>query len=261
MTRRTFLGTAMCAAAASAQTNQARGKELIEKTIHALGGDAFRNMTTKTETGRAYSFYREELSGLSIARISTKYLPDDKEGPLHAVQRQVFGKKMDDTVIFTRKEAWEITYRGAKPLPETRFKTFQDSMLHDSFYILRMRINEPGMVFESRGSDVVENRPVNIIDMFDAENRKVTLWIHSSTFLPVKQQFQRWDNTVNDRREEVTRFSKYRDVGNGIMLPYDTQRERDGEKIFELYADEVKTGEDMPQSLFELPAGVTILKR
>ena len=45
--------------------------------IYALGGDAFRNMRTRTETGRAYSFYREQLSGLSVARIYTKYLAPD----------------------------------------------------------------------------------------------------------------------------------------------------------------------------------------
>ena len=45
------------------------------------------------------------------------------------------------------------------------------------------------------------------------------------------------------------------------MLPFDTQRERDGEKVFELYADEVKVRGDLQQSLFELPAGVKILKK
>ena len=43
------------------------------------------------------------------------------------------------------------------------------------------------MAFEAQGSDVVENQPVETIDIYDADNRKVTVWIHSDTMLPVKQ--------------------------------------------------------------------------
>ena len=93
------------------------------------------------------------------------------------------------------------------------------------------------------------------------QNRTLTVWIHSTTLLPVKQSFKRWDPTINDRREEVTRYTKYRESGNGVMWPYDTQKERDGEKLFELYADQVKIGDDLPDSMFELPPGITVLKK
>jgi len=140
-------------------------------------------------------------------------------------------------------------------------KQFQETSLHDVFYILLKRFQEPGIAFESRGKDVVENLPVEVIDIFDAENRNVTVWIHSSTMLPVKQRYLRWDPTINDRREEVTRFSKYRESGNGVMWPWDLQRERDKEKIFELYSDHVTIGEDLKGDLFQLPTGVKILKK
>lgn len=260
LTRRTFLAAVASAGVVRAQNAQQRGKEIAIKAIQALGGDAFRNMQTRTETGRAYSFYREQLSGLSVARIHTKYLTDGNL-PVRQVQRQVFGKKEDDAVIFTTKDVWEITYRGAKPLPEERFKQYQDSTLRDTFYILRMRIDEPNLVFEARGRDVVENQPVEVIEIFDSENRNVTLWLHSSTLLPVKQRFLRWEPTINDRREEVTRWAKYRDIGDGVMWPFQIQRERDTEKIFELFSEEVKAGGDMPQAMFELPPGITILKK
>jgi len=45
-----------------------------------------------------------------------------------------------------------------------------------------------------------------------------------------------------------------------VMWPHDVQRERDGGKILEMYADKVVVGEDFKPGLFELPAGVTVLK-
>ena len=101
------------------------------------------------KSGRAYSFYHEKLSGLSIARMYTKYIEPDGKSPIYELQRQVFGKKQEDAVIFTTNEAYDVTYRGAKPLTEQQIQQFRDTTLHDVFYILRERIAEPG--FEVRG--------------------------------------------------------------------------------------------------------------
>lgn len=241
-------------AALRAQTSQERGREIIDKAIKGLGGDGFRFLTTRTETGRAYSFYREQITGLSIARIITKYYPGEMK------QRQMFGKKFDDIVLLTNKSAWEITFRGARDLGPERVKQFNETTLHDIFYILRERVNEPGITFEAHGIDVVENQPVHTIEIYDAENRNVTAWFHQDTFLPVKQRFTRWDEQIKDRREEITRYTKYRDTGNGVMWPHDVQRERDKEKTFELYADKVTIGDPVADSQFELPAGGAIWK-
>ena len=62
------------AIAPGAETNQDRGKRVVNDALAALGGDRFLAMQDRVESGRAYSFYREELSGLSIAKIYTRYL-------------------------------------------------------------------------------------------------------------------------------------------------------------------------------------------
>jgi hypothetical protein len=265
MTRRTFALLASAASVTSvvrgAESAKDRGRQLADKVILALGGDAFRNMRTRTEIGRAYSFYRDQLSGLAVARIYTKYEKPDEGSGLREVQRQVFGKKLDDAVLFKADDAYEVTYRGAKPLPDDRVKQFRESTLHDVFYILKERMMEPGVEFEAAGSDVIENQSVQSLDIFDSENRQVRVWLNATSLLPIKQRFRRWDPTVNDWREEVTRFSKYREVTNGVMWPYATDRERDTEKIFEMYSEQVKIDEQLPDSMFELPNGIKILKK
>ena len=252
MTRRAFTFL-MAGTALRAETLKERGKRMLDKCVYAVGGDAFRNLRTRTEIGRAYSFYHENLSGLAIARIYTKYVsrPD-----LSEVQRQVLGKKQEDTVILTPSGACEITFRGAKALPPERVEQFRESVVHDIFYILRERLNEPGVEWESSGSDVIENQPVEVLNFYDAQDRNVTVWINADTFLPVRQRFQHWDNIIKDRREEVTRYSKYRDVGNGVMWPFAIERERDGEKIFNMFSERVTVNDPLDDKLFELPPGI-----
>lgn len=266
MTRRGFaLGLAAAGLMRGAETPEQKGRSLVEKVIDGLGGDAFRNMQTRTETGEAYSFYRNEITGLSVAHIYVKYLPADARVPkdgVRMVEREVFGKKQDDAVIFTKGgEAYDVTFRGAQPLADSKIKQFHDTAILDVFYILRARMEEPGIGFEWRGSDVVENQPVEILGIFDEQDRDLTVWVNSDTYLPVRQRYTRWDPIINDRREEMTHFAKYRDVGHHVMWPYDVERERDGEKVYEMYATSVTVDDPLPDSMFELPGGVKMLKK
>jgi hypothetical protein len=254
---------AIALVAARAETNQERGKRVIDEAVAALGGDNFLRMRDRIESGRAYSFYREELSGLSIAKIYTRYLirPEPPApGFVGVRERQAFGKKEDSAVILADGQGYDISFRGARPLAESTLERFKESVLRNIFYILRQRLGEPGLIVESRGEDVVENLSVDIVDVTDADNRIVTVYFARTTHLPVKQVTERRDPLTKDRIEEVTRYSKYREV-DGVMWPYDIQRERNGEKIYQMYSDSVAVNQDLKDNLFTLPANMKILKK
>src|SRR5579863_5972233 len=92
----------LAAAMAAAETPAgAKGKQVIADAIAALGGDKFLEMQDRIESGRAYSFYRDNLSGLSIAKIYTRYITVDPTKSNHDLgvrERQAFGKNEDSAV-------------------------------------------------------------------------------------------------------------------------------------------------------------------
>lgn len=246
--------------AINAETDQQRGKRVVDEALAALGGDRFLGMTDRVESGRAYSFYREQLTGLAIAKIYTRYraVPNAK---VQVEEREVFGKKEESSVLFTPAgEAYELTFRGARPLPEERAARYVDTTIHNVFYILRNRLKEAGMTFESKGADVIDNVPVEIVDVIDAKDRVTTVYFHRSTKLPMRQVFQRRDPQTRLRDEEVTLFSKYRDVGDGVQWPFAIQRERNKEKLFEMYSDTVTINQALTDNLFILPSSAKKLK-
>lgn len=259
-----LLALAVAAFPAGAETNIERGKHIVDEALQALGGESYLQMQDRIETGRAYSFYREELNGLSLAKIYTRYLTRP-EPPVPAYmgvrERQAFGKKQETAVIFGENDGYDISFRGARPLPDNTIERFRESLLRNVLYILRMRLGEPGLIFESRGSDVVENLSVDIVDITDADNRVVTVYFSKVSHLPLKQVTYRRDLQTKDRVEEVTRFTKFRDVGGGVMWPYDIQRERDGAKIYQMYSDSVVINNGLADNLFTLPANMKILKK
>ena len=258
-----LLALAIAMIGAGVETNQERGKRIVDQAVTALGGDNFLHMQDRIESGRAYSFYREELNGLSIAKIYTRYLirPEPPvPGFIGVREREAFGKKEDSAIILADGKGYDISFRGARPLTDDRLERFKESTLRNVFYILRQRLGEPGLVMEYRGTDVVENQSVDIVDITDADNRVVTVYFSHVTHLPAKQVTYRRDPQTKDRVEEVTRYSKYRDVG-GVTWPYDIQRERDGEKIYQMYSDSVVVNKDLTDNLFTLPANMKILKK
>lgn len=261
---RVLLPLALVLTSASAQTIQERGKRAIGEALAALGGDRYLAMRDRTESGRVYSFYREQLSGLSRATIYTRYLRRPEPpvpGKIWVRERQSFGKnERDGAVLFTDDHGYQITFRGARPVPQETLDRYWDTTLHNIFYILRQRMGEPGLIFEYQGSDVVDNRPVDIVNVTDADNRMVTVSLDQATRLPVRQLYVRRDPKTRDRLEEVTIFSKYRDVGGGVQWPFAIQRLRNDEKVYQIYSDTVEINQGLTDDLFLLPANMKVLK-
>jgi hypothetical protein len=66
----------LLAAFSAAETPSAtRGKKVIDDAIAALGGKKFLEMQDRVETGRAYSFYRDNLSPRSTPATSPSIPP------------------------------------------------------------------------------------------------------------------------------------------------------------------------------------------
>jgi hypothetical protein len=255
MLKRALILCGLVAAIAAAETpSVSKGKKVVDDAIAALGGDAFLQMQDRVESGRAYSFYRDKLSGLSIAKIYTRYIVVDPTKSAHDLgvrERQAFGKNEDWALVLREDAGANVTYRGPKELPMEDFERYRETTLHNIFYILRQRLHETGMEFESKGSDVVDRVPVEIVDVIDAQNFVVRVYFHQITKLPVKQTFSRLDPKTKDRDEEVTRFDRYRD-NNGIQWPQQITRERNGEKIYQIFAETVSFNQDLTDDLFSI---------
>jgi hypothetical protein len=255
-----FLAVAAVAGAAD-ETRQERGKRVVNEAVQALGGNAFLNMEDRIETGRMYSFYREQISGFSNAIVYTRYLKP-APGKLAQREHQIFGKKQDEGgLLFTEEGAWDITFHGARPFDDQRWKNYQENTRRNIFYLLRERLNEPGLSFYSQGSDLYERMPVEIVDITDANGVTITVYFDKSTKLPIRQTYRKRNTEFKDFDNEVSVFGKFRDVGGGVKWPYDVKRERNGEKIYEMYSESVEINKSLKDSLFTLPANLKVLPK
>lgn len=247
-----------------AQSRQERGKKVVSAALEALGGDKFLGMKDRIEAGRAYSFYNERLSGLTHAKFYTRYLtrPEPTTPAFFGQrERQSFGKdKEDSAVLFTETDAWTVNFRGARPVAKDVEERYRESTRRNIFYMLRQRMGEPGLIIEHDAADVVDTQPVEIVTLTDSVNKAVKVYFHATTKLPMRQDWVRRDEKTRDRFEEISRFAKYREV-SGIQWPFQITRERDGEKIMEIFSESVTINQNLTDAQFALPANMKILKK
>jgi hypothetical protein len=257
---------------ARAETSEQKGKRIVDEALAAVGGQAYLNMRNRVETGRVYPSYNDKVSGMATDALYTDYLPlpdPPVPGFLGVRVRDAHGRKPEDVlpkkqydiILYTDGTGYEVTFRGARPLSDIVIQQFKTATLHNIFYILRQRLGEPGMAFDSHGSDFFDNRPVEIVDITDANNDTVTVYFDQMNKLPLRQLYRRKDPIDNSKLEEVSIYSKYRDVGAGVMWPFAIRRERNGEKIFEMYSESVEINQDLKDSMFALPRGLKILPK
>ncbi len=245
-----------------------RGKQVVDDALAALGGPAFLAMQDRVENGRAYSFHNARMTGLSRARISTRYLlrPEPPVANFFGQrERQSFARKAKDKefdqayFLYLEDKAYDVTYRGAKELDAEVSGRYRDSTRRNILYMLRQRLGEPGLIIEHQASDVVDYQPMEIVNFTDSDNVVTTVYFHRSTKFPMKQRFVRRNKLRGDNDEEVALFDKFKDVGSGIKWPLVYSRQRNGEKQFEMFADEVKVNTGATDAYFSLPAKAEIL--
>jgi hypothetical protein len=266
-----MLRTVFCSLIAlmlSAQTSvlppapsEIQGRQMMQKAITALGGPEFLNMRSLMTKGRIYGFFHDQLSGYDIARTFVEYTDQPEGKDLAVKERQVLGKKQDYAVLYLPDQAFDLTFRGARPIDDESWLRYDRATRNDIRYILRYRMKETGLDFDYVGSDVLLSTHVEIVDISGAGNLSIRVYFDHNTMLPIRQVYNWMDSNTRERNEDVTFFDKWRDAGFGVMWPFSTERQHNGYKTFQAFADEAEVNKSLPDKIFDLPPGVKLLKK
>jgi hypothetical protein len=109
------------------------------------------------------------------------------------------------------------------------------------------------------GADVYLSTHVEVVDITDAQNQMVRVFFDHNSMLPVHESFEWRDEDTRQRNDEVTEYGKWRDAG-GVQWPYSIERNRNGYKVYQIFADKVTVNEEVPGTTFELPAKGKVLR-
>ncbi len=265
ITRRGFAGALLTLAASApsllAETRQEKGKRLIEQALESVGGGAFLDIRNSVRAGRAYSFYNRQVRGLARITIYDRFdepKPNAGADWLPVSRREVYTEKGDYYALFLNGKGYEVTYRGAVPQPKDYMQRYRLAGRRDIFYFMRYRMNEHGLYYYYTGTEIIDNTPCDAVDITDAEGEAITVYLRQADKLPLSQVYLRRDPKTRIPYEERSVFGRYREVGP-TLLPWIIRRERDGDKVFELFARSYQINVEIDPKIFSIQKGVKIL--
>lgn len=224
---------------ATAETQKAR--DVLDKCIQALGGDAYLNIKDISQEGRGYGFYHNAPAGTGVP-YWREYKYPDKE-------RYEFTKERDVIIIHNGDKGYEVTYRGSKPENPTDHETYERRRHYALDYVLRDWIHQSGVAFFYEGTTIVGPKTAYQITIMDAQNQGVTLFIDNVSYLPVKKSYSWRDKTYKDMNTEEELYDEYRPE-QGLPTPHVITRILNKEMTSQRFITSVKYNSGLSDSLF-----------
>lgn len=219
---------------------ETKARDLLKKSIEALGGEAYLNIQDVHRAGKFYQFAKDDLRGGAPFQSFDKF-------PLK--QRFEMGKKGEIVNINDGDNGWKIEYKVVKNQSPEEINLYKAGLKHSLDHILRDRINEPGMKFRYLGKSRVDLGEVECVQLIDKDNDRVKICLNASNFLPAKMEFKspgfgkRWPS--DDERI----FYNYHEIQN-VQMPFSTVRLSNRYKASEFHLTTVKLNQGLPDALF-----------
>jgi outer membrane lipoprotein-sorting protein len=219
----------------------AKAKQILQQLIGAMGGQRYLQQKTSECEGRYAQFgHNGETSGYMLTKIFWSY-PDKF--------RIEYGKKGNIVDAFAGEQGWTLTRDGASEQNAVVVSDFQDSLLKNVNNLLRTRINEKGMLLRYGGNSVADLHVVDWVEITDMQERTYRLAVDSSTHLLVRSVVKTVDNETRERREDLTLYSNYQ-LKDGVQMPMQVSRERDGRRLSQFFYDSCQVNPDLPADFF-----------
>ncbi len=218
-----------------------KAHELLDEMIAKLGGAAYLSVRDSVCDARLSQFGNNgALSGYEVITDFWK-LPDKN--------RTEYFKKKNIIELFNGNQGWTMDRGGVQEQPESAVQEFQEQIKGDMDNLLRFRLKEEGMTFRFGGSDVVDLRQVDWVEIVDRERRTIRIAIDRLLHLPVRGVVVTRNPETRERTEEVTYYSNFH-LQDGVETPFQVARERDGRKIFQAFFSECKYNTGLTDDMF-----------
>lgn len=223
------------------EQSAAKAKQFLQQLIAALGGPAYLNVRQSDCTGRLSFFgHGGDLTGYDYFH-DLWILPDKN--------RTEYTKKSVIIELFTGNQGWIMDKGGVQEKPAAEIEQFQEGLKKDIDSLLRFRLNEDSMAFRYGGSDIVDLKQVDWVEIVDRDRRTFRLAIDRATHLLIRVETITRNATTRERTEEVTYFANYH-VQDGVQTPFSVTRERDDRKVYQVFFYGCKYNPGLSPELF-----------
>jgi hypothetical protein len=219
----------------------AKGKQILQQLIDALGGPTYLDIRDSNCEGRLARFgHNGELTGYTLFKDYWRY-PD--------TNRTDYSKKGVIINLYSGDKGWTLDKSGVSELSAASIADFQEQTKKDVNNLLRFRLKEPGMQIRFGGSDIVDLKPVDWVDITDAEQRNFRLAVDHSSRLLVRAVISTPDENTHDRNVDTTIYANFQ-LMDGVRTALQLTMDRNGRRLNQVFFNSCKYNSGLPADLF-----------
>ncbi len=243
------------------EQSTAKGKQILSDLINALGGGGYSQVRESQCQGRRALFgHNGALTGY-IDFIDFRRYPDTDrteyigKGRNTILQSLIGIDGLDFAhggvviTLFHRDQGWTYDRSGVSEVPATAVTDFQEQVKRNVDNLLRLRLNEEGMSVRFGGSDTVDLKQVDWVELTDREQRTFRLAVDRSTHLLVRGVVITKNEETQEIDEDVAIYTNYQ-LHDSVWVPLQISRERNGRRTSQYFYDTCKFNPGFPDSLF-----------
>ena len=223
------------------EASAAKAKQILQDLINALGGAAYLEIKESDCEGRLARFgHSGELTGYTNFKVYWRY-PDKS--------RTDYAKKGVIINLYNGDHGWTLDRGGVTELPAPEVADFQEQAKRDINNLLRLRLKEPGMVFRYGGTDIVDLKTVDWVEIVDSEQRNFRLAVDRSSHLLVRSIVSIQDETRQDVSVVTNIYTNFQ-LMEGAYTPLQITSDRDGRRISQVFFTFCKYNAGLPEDFF-----------
>jgi outer membrane lipoprotein-sorting protein len=223
------------------EESAAKGKQILNSLINGFGGPAYLEVRESDCEGRRASFgHNGELTGYTRFKVYWRY-PDKN--------RTDYSKKGVIIDLYNGDKGWTLDRGGVTEQSTVAVADFQEQTKRDVNNLLRTRLNEPGLVIRYGGTDIVDLKTVDWVDITDSEQRNFRLAVDRTTRWLTRSVVSVEDPETHQRNSETYIYTNYQ-LMDSVWTPMQITLDRNGRRISQFFFQTCKFNPHLPDEIF-----------
>jgi hypothetical protein len=222
----------------------ARARQILAQLVDALGGPAYLQARERECDGRRAQFgHNGELDGFIDFKDYWRY-PDK-----HRID---YSKKRNIIDLFNGNQGWTMDRGGVSDEPEKAVSDFQQMVKLSVDNLLRNRLKDPTLTVLYAGRGISDMHPIDWVEISDGD-RTLRLGVDRTSHLLLRSAMISVDEETRERTEETTIYTNYQRK-DGVLVPLQVSRERDGHRFFQAFYENCTFQPNLPEDTFSRSA-------
>jgi hypothetical protein len=236
----------------SGEKNAAKAHAALDAMVKAMGGDAWLNMKNVEREGHIAAFHRGDPDPGTTQFFEFHQWPDH--------DRMEYTKHRDVVQFYIARKGIEVTYRGAKPLPQEQVDDFLRRRDHSIELAVKVWLKDPNTILVYEGQRMAERHMAEQVTLISAENEAITIQLDVQTHLPLSRTFKWRDPLYKDLNTDIEEYADYHDV-EGLPTAFSITRMHNDEMARQVFIDKVHYNQDLGADFWDVAAVAKKIKK